>query len=176
VVFAPKELKVAQDLSARLGDYTYAGRSLSRPSGLSSGRRSQTDSDQRRALMLPQELTQMPPDQLILLRAGLPPVRGRKIVYWRECAFTRRLQPPPQLPPRPLPAPQAASIFAKKAGGADRPRTRTDDDLTLTLPDLEAAGIAPLPDAGATPEEVEAWVNRFLDSSAQRTPETAHGR
>ena len=56
IAFTPKELKIAQELSARLGDYTYEGRSRSRPSGLSSGRRSQTESEQRRALMLPQEL------------------------------------------------------------------------------------------------------------------------
>jgi len=177
VVFAPKELKVAQDLSARLGDYTYAGRSLSRPSGLSSGRRSQTESDQRRALMMPQELAQMPPGQLILLRAGLPPVRGRKIVYWRERAFTARLLPPPALAARPLAAPPAYAFPASDAASAGRPHPRRrDDDLTLTLPDLEAAGVAPLPPEGATPEEVEAWVTRFLDNAAQLTPEPADGR
>jgi hypothetical protein len=84
IAFAPKELKVAQDLSERLGAYTYKGRSQSRPTLLGKGSRSLTESDQRRPLMLPQELIQMPQDQLIVLRAGLPPVKGRKIVYWRE--------------------------------------------------------------------------------------------
>src|SRR5690606_12174115 len=39
VVFAPKELKVAQELSERLGFYTTPGLSRSRPTGLASGRR-----------------------------------------------------------------------------------------------------------------------------------------
>lgn len=99
IAFTPKELRVAQDLSARLGDYTYEGRSLSRPSGLSSGRRSQTQSEQRRALMLPQELLTMPKDQLLVLRAGIAPIQGRKLVYHRDRAFQKRLLPPP-IPPR----------------------------------------------------------------------------
>jgi len=87
VVFAPKELKVGQDLSERLGYYTYRARSRSRPSGLAAGRRSLTDSDQRRALTLPQELMQPPADRLIVLKAGLPPGWARKIVYYRDRAF-----------------------------------------------------------------------------------------
>lgn len=81
IAFAPKELKVAQDLSERLGTWTYAGRTKSRPALLSSGHWSTTESDQRRPLMLPQELIQMPANWLIVLKAGMPPVRGDKIVY-----------------------------------------------------------------------------------------------
>ena len=98
IAFTPKELKIANELSERLGAYTYEGRSHSRPSGLSSGRRSQTESEQRRALMLPQELLQMPKDQLLVLRGGIAPVRGRKLVYYRNRAFTARLSPPPEIP------------------------------------------------------------------------------
>lgn len=54
IAFAPKELRVAQDLSERLGYWTYAGRSSSRPTLLSKGNRSTTESDRRRALMMPQ--------------------------------------------------------------------------------------------------------------------------
>ena len=57
------------------------------------------DSDQRRALMLPQELMQLPGDALLVLKAGLPPVRGRKIRYYRERVFTARLRPAPTVPP-----------------------------------------------------------------------------
>ena len=91
IAFAPKELKVAQDLSERLGTWTYSGRTKSRPALLSSGHWSTTESDQRRPLMLPQELIQMPAHRLIVLKAGMPPVRAEKIVYWREKAFTRQV-------------------------------------------------------------------------------------
>ena len=49
------------------------------------------------------------------------------------------------------------------------------DDLRLTLPDLEAAGLEPLPAEGATEAEGEAWVDRFIDASVQ-PQEIDHGR
>jgi type IV secretion system protein VirD4 len=176
IAFAPKELKVAQDLSERLGYWTYAGRSKSRPTALSSGHRSTTESDQRRALMMPQELIQMPPERLIVLRAGMPPVRGRKIVYWRERAFTRRVLPPPVVPAHPAiarPTPRAAPAMPPKKEGSDM------DSLILDLvsPTLETAGLEPLPIVGATEAEVEAWVERFIDASVTARPqEPDHAR
>jgi type IV secretion system protein VirD4 len=174
VVFAPKELKVAQDLSERLGYVTVPGRTRSRPSGLSSGRRSLSESDHRRALMLPQELLQMPPDRLIVLKAGTPPTRGRKIVYWRERAFTRRVRRPPMVVARPLPiaaAPASAPAASVDSHGGD-PLT-----LAMVIPLLEDAGLEPPPPDGASAEAVEAWVERFIDASADLPIlETRHGR
>jgi type IV secretion system protein VirD4 len=162
VVFAPKALKVAQDLSERLGFQTVPGHTRSRPSGFSSGRRSLSESDHRRALMLPQELLQMPPDRLIVLKAGTPPIRGRKIVYWRERAFTRRVRPPPAVPARPL------VIAAAPTEPPSVPPTDGADPLTLAMviPLLDEAGLEPPPPDGASIEAVEAWVERFIDASA----------
>ena len=175
VAFAPKALKLAQDLSERLGPYTYLARSRSRPSGLAKGSPSLTESDQRRPLLLPHELIQLASDQLIVLRAGLPPVRGRKIVYWRERIFATRVRPPPILPPRALPAPRAES--AREPPTAPASAAASNLTLDLVLPQLQAEGWAPLPPEGATPEEVEAWVDRFIDGSAQHERRgTPHGR
>ena len=179
IAFAPKELKVAQDLSERLGAWTYASRATSRPALLSSGRRSTTESDQRRPLMLPQELMQMPKEQLIVLKAGLPPVRGRKIVYWREKAFAARVQSPPPVAPHAGIGPHGIVPPMAPAPGGLRPERQPDmGDLTLDLviPALEAAGFEPLPTDGASPEQVEAWVERFIDASAQPFKEADHGR
>lgn len=163
IAFAPKELKVAQDLSERLGYWTYASRSKSRPSGLSGGRRSVSESDQRRALMMPQELIVMPQDRLLVLRAGLPPVKARKVVYWRERTFARRVLPPPLVPAHPdiaNPPPKAVPPAVPRKAPTDM------DDLTL---DLDAAGLGPLPPQGAAEADIEAWVNRFIDSQAVPT-------
>ena len=140
VVFAPKELRVARDLSERLGYATVRGRTRSRPSGLSSGGRSVSESDHRRALLLPQELLQMPADRLLVLKAGMPPVRGRKITFYRERAFTRRVRPPPTVAPRPL---RATALWP----GAKPLRGATSNPLTLdaVVPLLERAGLAPTP-------------------------------
>lgn len=175
IAFAPKELKVAQDLSERLGYWTYKGRSRNRPSGLSSGHRSISESDQRRALMMPQELIQMPSDRLIVLRAGMAPVKGRKIVYWRERAFARRVLPPPDMKPH------AGFTDSGTAGYGPPPEPTVIkgaddmDDLRLPLPDFEAAGLEPLPAEGASEAEAEAWVDRFIDASVQ-FQEIHHGR
>jgi type IV secretion system protein VirD4 len=165
IAFAPKELKVAQELSERLGAYTYKARSQSAPTLLSKGTRSTNESDQRRLLNLPQELLQMSQDRLLVLHAGLPPIRGRKIVYWRERLFTRRVLPPPQVPARPIAPPSA-------------PEAPTDP-LVLQLGPLAVAGaetLAPLPPIGASAEAVEDWVDRYLDAAATvSTKEPVHG-
>ncbi|WP_156420121.1 type IV secretory system conjugative DNA transfer family protein [Aureimonas sp. N4] len=98
IIFTPKELKIAQNISERIG---YAGietRSVSRPTLFSAGRRTQTEGEQRRALMMPQELLQMPRHELLVMRGGVPPVRGRKITYYTHRGFKSRLFPPPASP------------------------------------------------------------------------------
>jgi type IV secretion system protein VirD4 len=171
VVFAPKELKVAQDLSERLGYATISGRTRSRPSGLSSGRRSLSESDHRRALMLPQELIQMAADRLIVLRAGLPPVRGRKIAYYRERAFKSRLRPAPVVAPRSIPEPVRA---APRTGDVSTAEAFAPVQID---PWLREAGLVPPPPRGASEAEVAAWVDQFIDGAAPPVPvlEPSHG-
>ncbi|HZZ32899.1 MAG TPA: type IV secretory system conjugative DNA transfer family protein [Phenylobacterium sp.] len=159
VAFAPKELKVAQDLSERLGYATVSCRTRSRPGGLSSGRRSVSESDHRRALMLPQELIQMPPDRLVVLKANSPPVLGRKIRFYRDRALARRPLPPPTVP-------HAAATI--EAAGPSLRGTVTGDDRTdwsLVADSLAASGLEPMPPDGASAEEIAAWVDRFLDAT-----------
>lgn len=149
IVFAPKELKIAQELSDRLGFYTMDGRSRSRPMGLSPGRRSTTVSDQRRALMLPQELMQLPQTALIVLKAGLPPVRARKIAYFRERVFQRRLRPAPDL----------------AATAASPPALEEDPmDFDVIARAFAAEGLPP-PSSGADESAVGAWLDRVVDTS-----------
>lgn len=153
VVFAPKELRIAQELSDRLGFYTTPGRSRSRPTGLGKGRRSVTVSDQRRALMLPQELMQLPSQALIVLKAGVPAVRGRKIVFYREALFKRRLRPSP-VPPVP-PSPPSS------------PQDRVEEDplnFDVIARAFAAEGLPP-PELGADEAEVAAWLDRVVDAA-----------
>jgi type IV secretion system protein VirD4 len=98
VAFTPKELRVANELSDRIG---YVGqesvtRSLTINGWLAN--RSKSISEQRRALMLPQELMQFPTDRLILLRGGIPPIIGTKIFYFKNRFFKKRAFPPPLVP------------------------------------------------------------------------------
>lgn len=104
VAFTPKELRVANELSERIG---YVGqesvtRSLTIHGILAN--RSKSMSDQRRALLLPQELMQFPDGELLLLRGGIPPIHGDKIRFYADAHFRTRIHPAPEIQsiPRPL--------------------------------------------------------------------------
>jgi type IV secretion system protein VirD4 len=99
VAFTPKELRVANELSERLG---YVGQASVTKSLTINGwlaNRSKSISEQRRALMLPQELMQFPATKLILLRGGIPPIVGSKIFYFKSRFFEKRAFPAPIVPP-----------------------------------------------------------------------------
>ena len=120
VAFTPKELRVANDLSERIG---YVGQESVTKSLTINGLladRSKSISEQRRALMLPQELMQFPPDKLILLRGGIPPIIGTKIAYFSNRFFKARAFPPP--PVQAIPKPSI------DAGPAPAFRDMTDDE------------------------------------------------
>lgn len=98
VAFTPKELRVANELSDRIG---YVGQeSITRSLTINGllANRSKSISEQRRALLLPQELMQFPADRLILLRGGIPPIIGTKIFYFKSRFFKKRAFPPPVVP------------------------------------------------------------------------------
>ncbi|RAK52768.1 type IV secretory system conjugative DNA transfer family protein [Phenylobacterium deserti] len=163
IAFAPKELAVARELSARLGDTTVPGAARTRPAGLSAGPRSVSESDHRRPLLLPQELLQLPPSALLVLKAGAPPVRGRKIRYYADPLFTWRLRPPPPVPPC---EPPAGALPIQTSGDAE-------DLSPELLTALAAEGLEP-PPAGASEPELQAWVDALV-APRDRLPELAHG-
>lgn len=142
VVFTPKELRVANELSERLGFFTMNVKSKSRTIHGMLANRSISESDQRRALMMPQELMQMPKGELLLLRGGIPPVRARKIEYFRSRRFTSRISDPPKVAPRPIVIPQPRQGSAKATGAAG------SDVLGQAIEAKRAALVAP-------PEPVE---------------------
>lgn len=97
IIFTPKELRVANELSERIG---YVGRASTTRSLTINGlfaNRSKSISEQRRALLLPQELLQFPADELLLLRGGMPPIGGKKLRYFANSVFKKRLAPPPDI-------------------------------------------------------------------------------
>ena len=163
VVFTPKELRVANELSERLGFFTMNVKSKSRTIHGMLANRSISESDQRRALMMPQELMQMPKGDLLLLRGGIPPVRARKIEYFRSRHFTSRISDPPKVAPRLIMIPQAKqvsppasagagsdvlaqAIEAKRAALLTPPPTEEEPVVTRTLTDDELSGYAEITD------------------------------
>lgn len=101
VAFTPKELRVANELSERIG---YVGQESVTKSLTIHGilaNRSKSMSDQRRALLLPQELMQFPDTDLLLLRGGIPPIHGDKVRYYADGLFKGRVSKAPVVDPIP---------------------------------------------------------------------------
>lgn len=102
VVFGTKDLKLTEELSARLGYDTVEGRTRSGPrfwQALHRDKLNMTESDQRRALLLPQEIARMGPLDAILVRPGIYPIRCKRIRYFRDKTFSRLVRQPPVVPP-----------------------------------------------------------------------------
>jgi type IV secretion system protein VirD4 len=103
IVFAPKDFADAREISDELGFTTVHVRSVSKPLGAALDRRgsrskSQTVSEQRRALLLPQEVKELGTEEAIVFYEGLRPIRCRKIRYFSDRRFRKRLLPPPTVP------------------------------------------------------------------------------
>jgi type IV secretion system protein VirD4 len=101
IVFAAKDHADAREISDELGYTTVRAKSISTPLfGFSDGRgqrsRSQNVSEQRRALLLPQEVKALGAEEAIIFYEGLRPIRCKKIRYFQDPRFTARLLPPPE--------------------------------------------------------------------------------
>jgi len=102
VVFGTKNNELAKELSERLGYDTVEGVSQSGPRFWRMFRgkaANQTESDQRRALLLPQEIINLKPREAIVLRAGMHPAKVRRIRYHKDRYFKRLLRDAPEITP-----------------------------------------------------------------------------
>ncbi len=133
VAFATNDERTAKRISDALGTATelralrnYAGHRLSPWLGHLMVSRQESP----RALLTPGEVMQLPPEEEIIMVAGHPPVRARKLQYFRDSNFTPRVLPPPSL---------------SDTQYQDRPPAQTDDWSGLTLPVKTTAAVAPSP-------------------------------
>jgi len=189
IVFAPKDFPDAREISDELGNTTVKVRTLSKPmhdfsSGKGSRGRSVNVSEQRRALLLPQEVKELGPDEAIIFLEGVRPIRCRKIRYFEDRRFRARLLAPPVLAPGIAPISRETPPANTALGGVDKSlsgtadavpttRTATIEDLDrmekLTLDDFEtdfSRVEMPVKEAGErlTEQELGAAVESFLAS------------
>ncbi|WP_018153034.1 type IV secretory system conjugative DNA transfer family protein [Leeia oryzae] len=94
ILYTPREQKDANEYSDMLGYRSVQKHSVSRGRDVS-----KTESEEKRALMLPQELKAMPSDKAIFLCETLSsPVMCDKIRYYQEPVFKQRLLPKVAVP------------------------------------------------------------------------------
>lgn len=98
IYYAPREQKDANDYSEMLGYETVKGKSMSRQMGDGRGGRSESTSDQRRALLLPQEIKEIGQWKEIISIENTKPILCDKIKYFDDPTFKARLLPPPKVP------------------------------------------------------------------------------
>jgi type IV secretion system protein VirD4 len=93
IIFAPREQQDANEYSEMLGYTSVRKSSISRSRSRESSY-TRSESEERRALMLPQELKALGDDKQILIVEGMAqPVMSQKIRYFKEADFKRRLEP-----------------------------------------------------------------------------------
>jgi len=100
VSFATNDERTAKRISDALGTATemramknYAGHRLSPWLGHLMVSRSET----ARQLLTPGEVMQLPPDDEIVMVAGIPPIRAKKVRYYKDRRFTERVASPPDM-------------------------------------------------------------------------------
>jgi len=127
VTFATNDERTAKRISETLGTATelraqrnYAGHRLAPWLGHLMVSRQET----ARPLLTPGEVMQLPPDEAVVMVSSVAPIKAKKLRYYADSNFKRRVLLPPVL-----------------AGGqyADAPPSRPDDWSGLAIPAMPAA-------------------------------------
>lgn len=95
ITFAANNYETANLISQLCGNKTVEQESFSKPIffDLNIATRTKNVSQVQRALLLPQEVIQLPRDEQIVLIESFPPIRSYKIFYFKDRFFTDRLLP-----------------------------------------------------------------------------------
>ncbi|MEO0347974.1 MAG: type IV secretory system conjugative DNA transfer family protein [Pseudomonadota bacterium] len=100
ITFSANNMETANMISQLCGNKTVEQTSRNLPKFLdfNPSSRSLNISETQRALLLPQEVINLPRDDQIVLIESFPPIRSKKIKYYEEKFFTKRLLPPTKIP------------------------------------------------------------------------------
>lgn len=185
IFFAPKDMEDAEEISRELGTTTVKAATRSKPRfGLfdtkAQRQHSISVSEQKRPLLLPQEVKALGTERQLVFYEHLAPILCKKLRYYRIPAFRRCLLAPPQLRPiEPVgqaaaargvnpdsaPAPAPAPVQAEVTREATMEDLQRIDELTLEdfAVDFDRVQIPNKP-AGErmTPQEMNAAVDSFL--------------
>jgi type IV secretion system protein VirD4 len=177
VSFATNDERTAKRVSDALGTATemkamrnYAGHRLAPWLGHLMVSRSET----ARQLLTPGEIMQLPPDDEIVMVAGLPPIRAKKARYFKDPRFVERVLPPPE---------PAVEVVHGADVWTNLPHLVPPKaaDRVATEPDEANAGLRREPDlpdhVAVTPETTKAPAREFemmLDDSPEDAVRQRH--
>src|SRR3546814_6154340 len=115
--------------------------------------------------MLPQELLLLSQDDVIVLRAGIPPLRGKKLRYYKDkwMVAASSVAPPP-VAPRPI-DPMVAKRSPASIAATEAPEMSDADAMDgIEFARLVALPIAALPGAG-DPHKASAFIEGGIDEN-----------
>ena len=92
LLYPPREQKDANEYSEMLGYFTAIARSKTRNRGARSNSTGESESGQKRALMLPQELKAMDQGKLIITLENCKPIEAEKALFYKHPVFIDRLR------------------------------------------------------------------------------------
>jgi type IV secretion system protein VirD4 len=100
VTFAANTYSTAEMISQIIGNKTVKQISRNAPTflDLNPASRSKHISETQRALLLPQEVINLPKEQQIILVESSPPIKTKKIFYYKDPFFTKKLLPKIEIP------------------------------------------------------------------------------
>ncbi len=112
ITFAANNVETANLISQLIGNKTAVQHSHNKPKflDLNPAARTVNTSEVQRALLLPQEVITLPRDEQIILIESFAPIKTKKIFYFKDRFFTRRL-----LPREPIPQQEPYDPRKKKA-------------------------------------------------------------
>jgi type IV secretion system protein VirD4 len=183
IVFAAKDYNDAREISDELGYTTVRVKTISRPlfdfaNAKGQRARSQNVSEQRRALLLPQEVKSLGTEEAIIFYEGLRPIRCRKIRYFEDRRFISRLLPPPEIA-----APRASQTAIDEAAAEldhASGRVPTGEPTVPADPRPREAKEAPIATREATAADIDRLDSLTLEDFAAdfdrvKIPEKAPG-
>jgi type IV secretion system protein VirD4 len=130
ITFAANNYETANLISQLCGNKTVKQVSNSRPKffDLNPATRTVNVSDVQRALLLPQEVIQLPRDEQIVLIESFPPIKSKKILYYADKMFTSRLIPAVFIPTQKPFEPNASSDSEDITGQQERLESDENND------------------------------------------------
>jgi type IV secretion system protein VirD4 len=142
IFFAPKDMEDAEEITRELGTTTVKARTVSKPAfsffdAKARRQRSVSVSEQKRPLLLPQEVQSMGEQRQIVFLENVPPIFCRKLRYYEIRRFRRCLLPAPRVAPIQPITPDPATVAAATPAAAAQERASTETTREATFEDIE---------------------------------------
>lgn len=133
ITYAANNIDTANMISQLIGNKTVKQESHNKPKffDLNPGSRTLSISETQRALVLPQEVITLPRDEQIILIESTPPIKTKKIFYYKDKFFTKRLLPQTHVPQQEPYDPRKKSKVVKR-NMPEQPDDTAEGDVPAT--------------------------------------------